>query len=156
MPCLDGIGLTREVRRRHPSIAVLILSGYDDEMYLSAALNAGAAGYILKGSSARELEMAIRAVARREAYLTPKMAKELCDERSARNTRSTTASRNQLTVRQRQTLHLITAGKTNKEIAVALNITVKTVEKHRMELMHRLGVHNAAELVRFAIQNDLL
>lgn len=155
MPFLDGIALTREVRRRHPDMAVVILTGHADEKYLSGALEAGAAGYLLKGSGVDELGIAIHAVARGEAYVTPRMTKQLLSERLDRNNPGT-ASHARLTPRQRQTLQSIGEGKTNKEIATSLKVSVKTVEKHRTDLMQRLGVHNTAGLVRYALDNDLI
>jgi DNA-binding NarL/FixJ family response regulator len=155
MPILNGIGLTREVRRRYPSLPVVILTGHPDETYFTSALSAGAAGYVLKSSGVSELEIAIRAVNEGEAYITPRFAKSFLPVLRGKTQNHSATARAQLTLRQRQTLRLIADGKTNKEIACSLNVTVKTVEKHRTELMQRLGVHNAAELLRCALQNNL-
>jgi DNA-binding NarL/FixJ family response regulator len=154
MPVLDGIGLTREIRRRYPSLPVVILTGHPDEIYFTSALSAGAAGYVLKSSSVDEIEIAIRAVNEGEAYITPRLAKSFLPTRGKIPNYSAPPS-TRLTLRQRQTLRLIAAGKTNKEIACSLNVTVKTVEKHRTELMRRLGVHNTAELLKCALQQNL-
>src|SRR5438093_3537043 len=146
-----GSGLTREVRRRYPEVAVVILTGYADEAYVAGALAAGAAGYILKGSDVSELEIAIHAAARTEAYVTPRIARQVISEHFGGTSNSTASAHSHLTSRQRQTLQLIAAGQTNKEIAEFLNISVKTVEKHRAELMQRLGLHNVAQVVRYAL-----
>jgi DNA-binding NarL/FixJ family response regulator len=155
MPFVDGIALTRKVRRRYPDVRVLVLTGYPDEFYLTGALNAGATGYLLKGSSPDELDIALRAVGRGEAYVTPSMATCLLPKRPG-PIDTTKPSQPRLTPRQGQVLRLIAAGKTNKEVAAFLDVTVKTVEKHRSQLMRRFGVRNAVDLVRSAMQKDLV
>jgi DNA-binding NarL/FixJ family response regulator len=154
MPGLDGIALTRELRHRYPRVAVVILTGYAYEEYLTRALEAGAAGFLLKGSGVDEIGMAIRAVVSGHAYITPRMTNVLLSERLDENPIAHVRLR--LTPRQRETLQLIADGKTNKEIAAFMNVTVKTVEKHRSELMQRLGVRNCARLVRYALDNGLI
>jgi DNA-binding NarL/FixJ family response regulator len=155
MPFVDGIRLTREVRKLHPETAVVILTSHSNEAHLSSALEAGAAGYLLKGSAVDELRIAIQAVANGKSYITPDMTQSLVSE--CRNRiNSKTSSPGQITPRQRQTLRFIVEGRTNKEIAARLNISPKTVEKHRSALLRHAGVHNSAELVWFAVENSLL
>lgn len=154
MPQVDGITLTREIRHRYPQVRVIILTGHPDEAYLASAFNAGAAAFILKNSDPCELEAAIRAAARDEAYVTPRIAKRMLTAHVI--TISSNGCRPQLTLRQRQTLQLVAQGKTSKEIAVCLNVTPKTVEKHRTDLMQRLGVSNATALVRYALDHHLV
>jgi DNA-binding NarL/FixJ family response regulator len=148
MPVFDGIALTTIIREQHPGIPIVILTAHPDEIWLSRALRAGVSGFVLKSSGVHELEVALGAVTRGERYVTPRMDRHILIERCN--------GAQSITRRQRETLQLIANGKTNKEIAVSLEIDVKTVEKHRMDLMHRLGVRNTAELVRFALQHELL
>jgi DNA-binding NarL/FixJ family response regulator len=155
MPLLDGVGLTRFVRSRCPNVAVLILSGYGTEANLASAMSAGAAGFVLKSSDVDELAIAIRAAVNGEPYLTPKMTKPLVSERFV-GVRPRKAANERLTLRQRETLQLIVTGLTNKEIAVSLNISTKTVEKHRTDIMERLDVHNLVGLIRYALDHDLI
>ena len=155
MPLMDGITLTREVRRRYPHVAVLVLTGYPDEFYLTGALNAGATGYLLKGSNPYELDFALCAVARGEAYITPRMAVHLIPKQPD-GINDAKKSKTSLTLRQNHILRLVAAGKTNKEIAEYLNVSVKAIEKHRTQLMRRFAVHNAPDLVRCAMERYLL
>jgi|ERR1041385_7238056 DNA-binding NarL/FixJ family response regulator len=147
MPGLDGIELTSLVRQKGFPSGVLILTGCANEDLCLRAMRIGASGYLLKMSLQEELEIAIRAVADGNTYITPAMARSFVNESS----RSPQAK--SLTQRQRETLDLVVQGKTNKEIAGALNVSVKTVEKHRAELMRRLNVHSTAGLVSYAISH---
>jgi two-component system response regulator NreC len=130
MPILDGIGLTKEIRRRYPRLPVVILTGHPDETYFTSALSAGAAGYVLKSSGVSELEIAIRAVNNGDAYITPRLARSFLPVARGKVQSFSLTTHARLTVRQRQTLRLIADGKTNKEIASSLNVTVKTIEMH--------------------------
>jgi len=155
MPGLNGLEVTRHLAKTLPKVRVLILSMYSDEAHVFLALRAGAAGYLLKGSVREELKMAIRAVAQGETYLSPPVAKITIREYSGRVNAEPGPLR-RLSPRQEQVLQLIAEGKTTKQIALALNISVKTVESHRMQLMERLDLHDIASLVRFAIKIGLV
>jgi DNA-binding NarL/FixJ family response regulator len=155
MPGLNGLEVTRHLANTFPKVRVLILSMYADEEHLYLALRAGAAGYLLKGSAREELELAIRAVARGDTYLSPPVAKIAIREYSGRVNAESCPLR-KLSPRQEQVLQLIAEGKTTKQVALELNISVKTVETHRMQLMDRLGIHDIAGLVRFAIKVGLV
>ena len=155
MPGLNGLEVTRHLANTFPKVRVLILSMYADEEHLYLALRAGAAGYLLKGSAREELELAIRAVARGDTYLSPPVAKITISEYSGRVNAEPCPLR-KLSPRQEQVLQLIAEGKTTKQVALELNISVKTVETHRMQLMDRLGIHDIAGLVRFAIKVGLV
>lgn len=155
MPGLNGLEVTRHLANTFPKVRVLILSMYADEEHLYLALRAGAAGYLLKGSAREELELAIRAVARGDTYLSPPVAKITIREYSGRVNAESCPLR-KLSPRQEQVLQLIAEGKTTKQVALELNISVKTVETHRMQLMDRLGIHDIAGLVRFAIKVGLV
>ncbi len=154
MPDLNGLEATRLLTETHPNIRVIILSIYSDEEHVYQALRAGAAGYLLKGAATEELELAIRSVAQGETYLAPHVSRPVIDE----YIRRTNAARpgDHLSSRQRQVLQLIAEGKTMKQIALKLGISVKTVESHRAQLMTRLNIHDVAGLVRYAIKTGLV
>jgi DNA-binding NarL/FixJ family response regulator len=155
MPVLNGLEVTRHLAKTLPKVRVLIFSMYSDEVHVFLALRAGAAGYLLKGSVREELKMAIRAVAQGETYLSPQVARITIREYSGRAHAEPCPLR-KLSPRQEQVLQLIAEGKTTKQIALALNIGIKTVESHRRQLMERLDLHDIASLVRFAIEIGLV
>ena len=153
MPELNGLEATERMRKECPEVRVLILSMHLDEAYVSAALVAGAAGYVLKNAGAVELELGVRAVARGESYLTPAVAKQVVSGAAGP---AAAADRRRLTPRQRETLQLIAEGHSTKAIAQKLGVSVKTVETHRAQLMERLHIHDVAGLVRYAIRARLV
>jgi DNA-binding NarL/FixJ family response regulator len=155
MPGLNGLELTARAAKECPQVRVLILSMHTTEEYVHQALRAGAKGYLLKDSVPGELELAIRAVARGETYLTPSISKYVIDSYLQR-VGGEPSPLELLTPRQREILQLIAEGHTTKEIARALDVGVKTVETHRAQLMDRLGIHDVAGLVRFAIRVGLV
>jgi DNA-binding NarL/FixJ family response regulator len=155
MPVLNGLEVTRHLAKTFPQVRVLILSMYSDEAHAFLARRAGAAGYLLKGSVREELKMAIRAVAQGGTYLSPPVAKMKIREYSGQ-VNSKPCPPRKLSPRQEQVLQLIAEGKTTKQIALALNIGIKTVESHRRQLMERLDLHDIASLVRFAIKIGLV
>jgi DNA-binding NarL/FixJ family response regulator len=154
MPGLNGLELVGRIRRDYPGVRVLILSMHGSEEYVLQALRSGAAGYLLKDAATTELEVAVKAVARGETYLSPAVSRHVVAGLVHRG--SDGGSRESLTPRQREILRLIAGGKTTKEIARALNISVKTVETHRMQLMERLDIHDIAGLVRYALRIGLV
>ncbi len=155
MPELNGLEATRHLTLTFPEIRVLILSIYEDQEHVYQALVAGAAGYLLKGAATDELELAIRSVARGETYLSPPVSKPVIME-YIRRTNIGLHSRERLSPRQTQVLKLIAEGKTTKQAALELAISVKTVESHRSALMNRIGVHDVAGLVRYAVKVGLV
>jgi len=154
MPGLGGLEVTARVAEDYPEIGVVILSMYRDGEYVRKAVKAGARGYLLKDSAIPELELAIRAVARGETYLSPPVSTQVVAD--YRRLAYETALEGPLTPRQREILRLIAEGKTTKSIARSLNISVKTVETHRTQLMDRLDIHDVAGLVRHAIRVGLV
>lgn len=154
MPMLNGIDATRQLRARAPGVRVLMLSVHTNEEYVAQALQAGAAGYILKGADPAELERGIRAVADGQSYLTPAISRQVIDEYLSRTSGPTRAVL--LTPRQREVLQLIAEGRTSKEVAGLLGLSIKTVETHRAQMMQRLGVHDLPGLVRYAIREGLV
>jgi DNA-binding NarL/FixJ family response regulator len=155
MPHVGGLELTGRVARELPEARVIILSMHANEEYASRALQAGAAGYLLKDSGLAELEIAVRAVARGETYLSPAVSKHVIAD-YLRRTGGGPPEPGSLTPRQRQVLRLIAEGKTTKAIARLLGVSVKTVETHRAQLMDRLDIHDVAGLVRHAIRIGLV
>jgi two-component system response regulator NreC len=148
MPGLDGIEATRLIRERYPQTRVLVLSQHGDRQYVLAVLKAGASGYVLKRALGSDLLVALRAVARGETYLQPEVSAVLVEEVRSPD--------EPLTPREKETLKHIVHGETNRQIAASLSLSIKTVEWHRSNLMSKLNVHNAAELVRVALQRGLV
>ena len=152
MPELNGIEATRRLAASSPHIRVLALSMHKDSVYVREILRAGARGYLLKDSSDTELLAAVRAVARGEGYLHPAVSEAvLVDYR-----RHVTDPLDLLSSREREVLQLIAEGKTNKEIATLLNLSVYTVDAHRGRIMEKLNLHSTGELVRFAVRKGLI
>jgi DNA-binding NarL/FixJ family response regulator len=154
MPLLNGIEATRRVTAQMPRVRVIMLSVHSSEEYVAQALTAGAAGYVLKGADTAELELGIRAVAAGHSYLTPAVSRQVIDEYVSRV--SARAPQSVLTPRQREVLQLIAEGKTSKDVANLLGVSLKTVETHRSQLMRRLGLHDIPALVRYAIREGLI
>jgi DNA-binding NarL/FixJ family response regulator len=150
MPGLNGLEVAARAEQEFPNVRVIMLSMYANEEYVLQALRTGAAGYLLKGADISELELAIRAVVRGETYLSPPVSKPVI-EGYVRRVEGEPRSFDRLTPRQREVLRLIANGYSTKEIAQALNISIKTAETHRAQVMKELRVHDVAGLVRYAI-----
>jgi len=152
MPELNGIEATRRIAEVAPRARVLALSMHKDAVYVREILRAGAKGYLLKDSEEGDLIAAVRSVARGEGFLSPGISEAvLTDYR-----KHVTNALDLLTSREREVLQHIAEGKTNKEIATSLNLSVYTVEAHRGRLMEKLNLHSSGELVRFAVRNGLI
>ena len=152
MPELNGIEGTRQICDELPQTRVIGLSMHKDSVYVREILRAGARGYLLKDSDDEDLLRAIRAVSRGEAFLSPAISNAvLTDYR-----KHVTHPVDLLTSREREVLTMIADGKTNKEIASALNLSVYTVESHRGSVMEKLNLHNTGDMVRFALRNGLI
>jgi len=154
MPGLNGLEAARRVSKDFPNVHVVILSMHASEEYVLRALNAGAAGYLLKDADPAELELAIKAARQGNTYLSPPVSRQVSEY--IQRTGGKDSSLEKLTPRQREVLQLIAEGQTNREIAHTLGISVKTVETHRMKLMKRLDIHDIAGLVRYAIRKGLV
>jgi DNA-binding NarL/FixJ family response regulator len=155
MEGLNGLEATARMAKLTPAPRVIVLSMHANEEYVRRALQAGAAGYLLKGAEPAELEFAIQAVMRGETYLTPAVSKQVVQDYLQGGAAKPDPLRD-LTPRQREVLQLIAEGQSTKEIAYKLSLSVKTVEAHRGELMNRLAIHDVAGLVRFAIRTGLV
>lgn len=155
MPKTNGLEATRLIRERFPRVKVLILTQHDNREYIAPALAAGASGYVLKRSGRREMLNAIRQVHEQGAFLTSTITQEVLQEYSQAS-RNSKEEEQHLTDRERQVLQLIVEGKSNKEIALYLGISPKTVSVHRTNIMSKLDVQNTVELIRVATNHPLL
>jgi DNA-binding NarL/FixJ family response regulator len=152
---MNGLEATARIARACPNTHVIILSMHTDPMYVKQALQAGAKGYVLKGAEVSELAAALKAVMRGEVYLTPAVSKDVVGA-LVNGDRLGADPLGGLTPRQREILQLIAEGNSTKEIAHKLNVSVKTVETHRAQLMDRLDIYDVAGLVRFAVRTGLV
>jgi DNA-binding NarL/FixJ family response regulator len=155
MPGLSGIEVAKRAAQECPKTKVIMLSMHADATHVRQALRAGAAGYLLKGAAVAELPLALQSVARGETYLTPKISQHVVDG-FLRDSDHDAGPLEGLTTRQREILQLIAEGRTTKEIADILDVSVKTVETHRLRLMDRLDIRDVPGLVRFAIRAGLI
>jgi DNA-binding NarL/FixJ family response regulator len=155
MPGLNGLEAAARIGDECPRTRVIILSMHANEEYVVQALQAGAAGYLLKDADAAELELAVRSVSQGETYLSPPVSRQVIAD-YLRRIGDDTHPLAQLTPRQREVLQLIAEGQTSREIARTLRISVKTVESHRSALMERLDIRDLAGLVRYAIRVGLV
>jgi len=153
MPRMTGLQATVEIRAHAPDISVLILSMHDDERYLYEALQAGAAGYVLKREADTVLVAAVRAVARGEPFMTNAAERSLVREWMADDSSGPVEP---LTLREREVLKLVAEAHTNREIGEILHLAEKTVESHRANLLRKLGMRDRVELVRYAIRRGLI
>ena len=159
MPGMNGIEATRRIREVSPHTAVLALTMHEDEQYFFAMVDAGAAGYIPKRAAPDDLVSAIRVVSQGNVFLYASLARFLIKdaaERASHEPRGEPHPVESLTAREREVLTWIAEGRTNREIAEALIISPKTVDRHRENIMTKLNLHNRAELVKYAIAKGLL
>jgi DNA-binding NarL/FixJ family response regulator len=155
MDGMNGLQATARIAQEFPDTKVLMLSMHANEEYVLQATQAGAYGYILKDGERHELEIAIRLIAQGKTYFTPAVSRRVLDRYMSRLD-AEIGPLERLTPRQREILQLIAEGNSNKQIASILNISLKTVDTHRMQLMERLDIHDVAGLVRFAIRTGLI
>lgn len=158
MPQLDGIDATRLISKKVPAARVLILSTYNEGREVQAAIEAGAVGFVMKQTAAHELLKAIREISKGNAWFSPAISKHFTDQtRDAFHygVPNPTPGRF-LTRRETEVLQLLAQGNSNKEMAAALFISIKTIEKHRQAVMNKLNIHEAATLTRYAISNGLI
>jgi len=155
MQGLNGLDAAAKMVKMDQPPRIIMLSMHANEEYVRRALLVGAAGYLLKGAEPAELEIALQAVMRGETYLTPAVSKQLIDD-YLKSGKAESDPLHELTPRQREVLQLIAEGHSTKDIANKLTVSIKTVETHRGELMNRLGIHDVAGLVRYAIRTGLV
>ena len=152
MPTLNGLNAAREISRASPKTKTILLTQHDESQYIREALEAGVKGYVLKSQVASDLLLAIRQVSRGQVYLSPGVSSAVME---AYNSKSET-SKNPLTARERQVLQLIAEGKSTKDVASLLGISVKTAESHRTRLMQKLDIHETASLVLYAVRQGIV
>jgi two-component system response regulator NreC len=155
MPCIRGFEATRRIRQRVPSIQVLMLTVYDDEDLVARCLTAGAGGYVLKDSPPEQLIYAVRSVAHGEQYLSPKALKGVIGT-FTKGVRRVSPRYELLTEREREVLVLLAEGQSLKDVATRLELSVKTIDAHKYNIMKKLDVHDRTELIRFAIRQKLI
>jgi DNA-binding NarL/FixJ family response regulator len=156
MPRLNGAEATRQILKVAPSVKVIVLSTYGDDEHVQQALTAGAAAYLLKQTAAEDVVGAIREVIKGNAYFSPAIAKHLREQTTQPGSEPAKTPEVELTQREAEVLQLIAEGYANKQIAAELNLSVKTVEKHRQQVMQKLDIHNIAGLVRHAAAKGII
>ncbi len=155
MPDLNGIEATRQIVCSHPQVKVIALSMHSDRRMVGEMLKAGASGYLLKDCAFEELSRAIKLVMSQQTYLSPAIADVVVEDYVRQLAQSGRTAFCTLTNREREVLQLLAEGKTTKEIAAILHVSVKTVETHRQQIMERLEIHSIAELTKYAIREGL-
>jgi DNA-binding NarL/FixJ family response regulator len=156
MPRMTGLQAVAELHRRRPDLRVLILSMHDNEQFFFAALKAGASGYVLKSAANQDLVEAIRAAMRGEPFFYPKAVTALIRDYLERTRSGEEAPEDPLTPREQEVLKLIAEGHTSEEIAETLVISKKTVERHRANILEKMGMRNRVDLTRYAIRRGLV
>lgn len=156
MPGMSGIEATRRIKEQNPDVAVLALTMHEDEQYFFEMLNAGASGYVPKRAAPDDLVSAIQVVSQGDVFIYPSLAKLLVKDFLQRAEGDTSGQIEELTAREREVLTYIAEGYTNREIAKELVISVKTVDRHRENIMRKLNLHNRVELVKYAIEKGLI
>jgi len=158
MPSLNGLEATRQMLKEDAKTKVLILTMHDTDPLIREVLDAGARGYVLKSDASRDLVTAVEAVRRNKTFFTARVAQMVLEGYLDKKTRATPSENPQtrLTPRQREIVQLLAEGKSSKEVAVVLGLSVKTAETHRANIMRRLECHSVSELVRYAVRNDII
>jgi len=158
MPGLNGLEATRQIIKDDPRAKVLILTLHDSDQVVREVLNAGARGFLLKSDAARDLVVAVEALRRDKTYFTSKVAAMVLDGYLKGETHAMPVSvgRDRLTPREREVVQLLAEGKSTKEVAVALGLSVKTAETHRSNIMRKLQLHSVSDLVMYAVRNNIV
>ena len=159
MPSLNGLEAARQIVKNVSQTKVLVLTIHDSDPLIQQVLEAGARGYLLKSDAARDLVTAVDALRRNKTFFTPKVAQMVLDgylDRNPKDTMTAEGGSSRLTSRQKEILQLLAEGKSSKEVACALGLSVKTAETHRANIMRRLDCHSVTGLVRYAIRNRII
>jgi two-component system, NarL family, response regulator NreC len=157
MPSLNGIEAAAQITQSHPEISIVMLSMHSDESYVLRALKAGAKGYLLKDSAEADLIRAVHSVAEGKSFFSPAVSRVLLDDYVRKLKRSGTDDPyDLLTSREREVLQLVAEGKSNKDIAQLLNLSVYTVETHRSNIMEKLNLHGVPELILYAVRKGII
>lgn len=155
MPILNGIEATRQIITTAPAVRVICLSMYSEKKFIVEMLKAGASGYLLKECAVEELIIAINSVSQHTTYLSPGLVEDLLKDYVKIVSEDEFMSSPALTAREREVLHLIAEGSSTKDIALSLNVSVKTIETHRRQIMDKLGLNSVAALTKYAIREGL-
>ena len=162
MPNLNGLEAARQILTAMPGVAILILTMHDSDNVVREVLRAGARGYVLKSDAGRDLVAAVDALQKQRTFFTTRVSQMVLDGFLERDRRDSSgeiqddSSGDQLTAREREVIQLLAEGRTSKEVAVTLNLSVKTAETHRTNLMRKLGLHSVADLTRYAVRNGIV
>jgi len=157
MPNLNGIQAAAQIVKKNPQVGIIVLSMHSDETYLTRTLAAGAKGYLLKENAEVDLERAVRLVAQGKPYFSPAIASALLEDYMRQmQQRGLQDSYDLLTEREKEVLQLLAEGKTNKDVALLLNLSPNTVETHRTRLMQKLDLHSTAEIVLYAVRKQII
>jgi len=159
MPSLNGLEAVRQILKAVPQAKVLVLTMYDSDPLIQQVLQAGARGYLLKSDAGRDLVSAIDALRRNKTFFTPKVSQMVLDGYLDKNPKENQIDNEEslrLTSRQREIVQLLAEGKSSKEVAAVLGLSVKTAETHRANIMRKLDCHSVTELVRYAIRNHII
>jgi len=155
MPDLNGVEATRQIVGQSPDVKIIALSMHSDTLFVTEMLRSGASGYLLKDCAFEELSRAIHAVVAGKTYLSPSVSGVVVDDYLHRLSKADFSDSQVLTDREREVLQLLAEGKSTKQIALKLHISVKTVETHRRQMMNKLDIHTVAELTKYAIRKGL-
>ena len=162
MPNLNGLEAARQILSASPDVAILILTMHDSDQVVREVLRAGARGFLLKSDAGRDLVAAVEALQRQRTFFTTRVSQMVLegyldrDNREERTEMDEDETGDILTGREREVIQLLAEGKTSKEVAVTLNLSVKTAETHRTNLMRKLGLHSVADLTRYAVRNGIV
>lgn len=161
MPNLNGLEAARQILATSPDVAILILTMHDSDQMVREVLRAGARGFLLKSDAGRDLIAAVEALQLQRTFFTTKVSQMVLDgylhgDGSESEQESEVVATDALTMREREVIQLLADGKTSKEVAVALNLSVKTAETHRTNLMRKLDLHSVADLTRYAVRNGIV
>jgi DNA-binding NarL/FixJ family response regulator len=156
MPSLNGLDATKQIAKISPRTKVLILTVHDSEQLIHKLLEAGARGYILKEDAGRDLITAVKALISNKTFFTPKVAQMVMNGYLGKGPKASEEESSQLTAREREIVQLLAEGKGAKEVATVLDLSVKTVDTHRSNVMRKLDCHSVTELVRYAVRNHIV
>lgn len=160
MPNLNGLEAARQILAASPELAILILTMHDSDQTIKEVLRAGARGFLLKSDAGKDLIAAVEALELQRTFFTPRVSQMVLDGYLDRHDGPLTAEKlptsDVLTTREREVIQLLAEGKTSKEVALTLNLSVKTAETHRTNLMRKLGLHSVADLTRYAVRNGIV
>ena len=158
MPNLNGLEATRQILKANPQARILILTLHDSDQVVREVLNAGARGFLLKSDAARDLVAAVEALGQDKTYFTSRVAAMVLEGflKAGEPGAAPTPGRNRLTPREREVVQLLAEGKSTKEVAVSLGLSVKTAETHRSNIMRKLQLHSVSDLVLYAVRNNIV